>query len=70
MCLVVIPTPMVERIDKHVADFRAAFPDASDADASEIRQQLVNTFAEFGYLPEFEIVPAGKEQEQSDENAH
>jgi len=56
MGLIVLPTHAVEKIDDKVREFRAAFPDASDDDAAEVRQQFVNIVAEYGHIPDFEIV--------------
>ena len=54
--LIVMPVEAVNRIDQIVTDFRAAHSDATDDDAANVRQELVNAFAAYGRIPEFEIV--------------
>lgn len=56
--LIVMPLAAVEKIDAIVAEFRTNHAEATDEDAAHIRQELVNAFADYGHIPEFEIVKA------------
>jgi len=53
--LVVIPTSGAEALDKSVAAFRAQFPNATDEDADDVRQQLLDALLKYGHIPEFQI---------------